>query len=92
MSERKRGESRALRDASQEFPNRDGLLPTMDHEAQVSILAIRQSIDEAVRMLYARNDAPYLPTATSSNQILRRTFFYDCPKDVVIVLDICSSI
>lgn len=35
----------------------------MDHDTQVSFLTTHQSIDEAVRMHYVRNNAPDLPMA-----------------------------
>lgn len=63
MSGRKRGETRDLRDASRAFSYRYGLISMEDHAALVVMLAIRQSIDEAIRMHSVANDLPDLPTA-----------------------------
>ena len=67
MPGRTRGETRALRNASREFSHRHGLLSMADHATLVSMLAARQSINEAVRMHSALRDSPDLPTSIASD-------------------------
>ena len=63
MPGRTRGETRAMRDALQEYAHRHGVLSTMEHAALVSMLATRESINKIVRQHSAPKDSPDLPTA-----------------------------
>ena len=63
MPGRTRGKTRAMRDALQEYAHRHGLLSTMEHAAQVSMLATRESTNNIVRQYSAPKDSPNLPTA-----------------------------
>ena len=62
MPERTRGETRAIRDALQEYAHRYGVLSTMEHAALVSMLATRESTNKIVRQHSAPKDLPDLPT------------------------------
>ena len=63
MPGRTRGETRAMRDALQEYAHRHGVLSTMEHAALVSMLATRESTSKIVRQHSAPKDSPDLPTA-----------------------------
>ena len=63
MPGRTRGETRAMRDALQEYAHRHGVLLTMEHAALVSMLATRESTNKIVRQHSAPKDSPDLPTA-----------------------------
>ena len=63
MPGRTRGETRAMRDALQEYANRHGVLSTMEHAALVSMLATRESTNKIVRQHSTPKDSPDLPTA-----------------------------
>ena len=63
MPGRTRGETRAMRDALQEYAHRHGVLLTMEHAALVSMLATRESTNKVVRQHSAPKDSPDLPTA-----------------------------
>ena len=63
-----RGQTRAMREASREYAQHHGLLPTMDHAALVFFLANRESIDEAIR-----NHSPSKDSRTCHPD-LRQTF------------------
>ena len=64
MPGRTRGETRALRDASQEYAHRHGL--PLDHPVMVSMLAKGEATNEIVRRHGAFKDSPVLPTAHAS--------------------------
>ena len=63
MPGRTRGETRAIRDALQEYAHRHGVLSTMEHAALVSMLVTRESTNKIVRQHSAPKDSPDLPTA-----------------------------
>ena len=63
MPGRTRGETRAMRDALQEYAHRHGVLSTVEHAALVSMPATRESTNEIVRQHSAPKDSPDLPTA-----------------------------
>ena len=67
MPGRTRGETRAVRDALQEYAHRHGVLSMMEHAALVSMLAARESINKIVRQHSAPKDLPDLPTAHISD-------------------------
>ena len=54
-----------MRDASWEYAHLHDFLLTKD-AALVSMLATRESIDEAIRNHYPPNESPDMPTATAS--------------------------
>ena len=60
-----RGETRALRNASQEYAHRHGL--PLDHAAMVSMLAKGEATKEIVRQHGASKDSPDLVTAHASD-------------------------
>ena len=62
-----RGQTRAIREASREYAHHHGLLLTLDRATLVSILANRESIDEAVRNHSLSKDTPDMPTAHTSD-------------------------
>ena len=62
---RKRGETRALRDASREYAHRHGL--PLDHAAMVSMLTKGEATNEIVRQHGASEDSTDLPTAYASD-------------------------
>ena len=63
MPGRTRGETRAMRDALQEYAHHHGVLSTMEYAALVSVLATRKSTNKIVRQHSAPKDSPDLPTA-----------------------------
>ena len=63
MPERTRGETRAMRDALQEYAHRHGVLSTIEHAALVSMLVTRESTNKILRQHSAPKDSPDLPTA-----------------------------
>ena len=63
MPGRTRGETRAMRDAVQEYAHRHGVLSTMGPAALVSMLATHESINKIVRQHSAPKNSPDLPTA-----------------------------
>ena len=67
MSGRSRGQTQATREASREHAHHYGLLSTLDHAALVSMLANRESIDEAVQNHSPSKDSPDMPTAHASD-------------------------
>ena len=62
MPGRTRGETRAMRDALQEYAHRHDLLSTMEHATLVSILSTRESANKIARQHSASKD-PDVPTA-----------------------------
>ena len=60
---RTRGETRAMRDALQEYAHRHGVLSTMEHAALASMLATCESTNKIVRQHSAPKDSPDMPTA-----------------------------
>ena len=65
MPGRTRGDTRALRDSSQEYAHRHGI--TLDHAAMVPMLAKGETTNEIVRQHGASKDSPDLPTAHASD-------------------------
>ena len=64
---RKRGETRAMSDASREYTHRHGLLPMMEHAALVSMLVICESTKNIVHQHSAPQASKDLPTAHASD-------------------------
>ena len=62
MTGRTRGKTHAMRDALHEYAHRHGLLSMMEHAAQVSMLATRESTNKIFRQHSAPKDSPDLPT------------------------------
>ena len=66
MPGRTRRKTCAMRDVSRKYAHRHGLLLTMDRAALVSMLAIRESIDEDNRNDSSSNESPDMATAPAS--------------------------
>ena len=62
MPGRTPGETRAMRDALQEYAHRHGVLSTMEHAVLVSMLATRESTKKIARQHSAPKDSADLPT------------------------------
>lgn len=82
MPGRTRGESHALRDVSRKFSHRHGLLSMANHGAPVLMLAIRQSINGAVRVHSTPNDSPDLPIGPASDFTLPNSVDMSTQADV----------